>query len=75
MTSKLPTWYPPTPYTDLNDLQNKAHPIYVTNSLTRAKVNYKNKKQVQFVPKNGRTVYWYSCGPTVYDVSHLGHAR
>ena len=22
-----------------------------------------------------RTLSWYSCGPTVYDVSHLGHAR
>ena len=23
----------------------------------------------------GRTLTWYSCGPTVYDDSHLGHAR
>lgn len=21
------------------------------------------------------TIYWYTCGPTVYDHSHLGHAR
>jgi hypothetical protein len=29
-----------------------------------------------FVPQNGsKTVTWYSCGPTVYDVAHLGHAR
>ena len=29
----------------------------------------------EFRPKNGKTVHWYSCGPTVYDHSHMGHAR
>ncbi|OLL22403.1 putative cysteine--tRNA ligase [Neolecta irregularis DAH-3] len=28
-----------------------------------------------FVPIDPRRVSWYSCGPTVYDASHLGHAR
>lgn len=28
-----------------------------------------------FVPMNGRAVTWYTCGPTVYDSAHLGHAR
>ncbi|KAJ8024001.1 Cysteine--tRNA ligase, cytoplasmic [Holothuria leucospilota] len=37
------------------------------NSLTR-------NKEV-FVPQNGKRVAWYSCGPTVYDSSHMGHAR
>lgn len=37
------------------------------NSLTR-------QKEV-FLPKNGNQVLWYSCGPTVYDASHMGHAR
>ncbi|XP_026811919.1 cysteine--tRNA ligase, cytoplasmic isoform X1 [Rhopalosiphum maidis] len=37
------------------------------NSLTR-------KKEV-FIPKNENKVHWYSCGPTVYDASHMGHAR
>uniref|UniRef100_A0A336KAQ1 Cysteine--tRNA ligase, cytoplasmic n=1 Tax=Culicoides sonorensis TaxID=179676 RepID=A0A336KAQ1_CULSO len=37
------------------------------NSLTRQKE--------LFVPLNGRNVTWYSCGPTVYDASHMGHAR
>lgn len=27
------------------------------------------------MPKDGRNVKWYSCGPTVYDASHMGHAR
>ena len=28
-----------------------------------------------FVPMNQRHVKWYTCGPTVYDSSHVGHAR
>lgn len=39
----------------------------MNNSLT-------GRKDV-FVPLNGRTVKWYTCGPTVYDSSHVGHAR
>jgi cysteinyl-tRNA synthetase len=30
---------------------------------------------VPFVPKEAGKVSWYACGPTVYDKSHLGHAR
>ena len=41
--------------------------LKVYNSLTRTKT--------PFVPKKGRTVTWYNCGPTVYDASHMGHAR
>jgi cysteinyl-tRNA synthetase len=40
---------------------------FVFNTLTQNKV--------EFVPKNGNVVKWYICGPTVYDSSHLGHAR
>ena len=39
----------------------------VFNNLTR--------KLEDFVPVNDNEVYFYSCGPTVYDVSHIGHAR
>ncbi|MED6294779.1 Cysteine--tRNA ligase, cytoplasmic, partial [Characodon lateralis] len=28
-----------------------------------------------FVPQKGNKVTWYCCGPTVYDASHMGHAR
>ena len=41
--------------------------LVVYNSLTRSKV--------PFIPKEGNRVNWYICGPTVYDSSHLGHAR
>lgn len=37
------------------------------NSLTR--------KKEKFVPQDNNNVTWYSCGPTVYDASHMGHAR
>ena len=30
---------------------------------------------VPFLPKEQGKVSWYACGPTVYDHSHLGHAR
>eukprot|EP00980_Cylindrotheca_fusiformis_P023017 scaffold10054_cov140-Cylindrotheca_fusiformis.AAC.8 len=28
-----------------------------------------------FRPRINRTVTWYTCGPTVYDACHMGHAR
>ena len=31
--------------------------------------------KTEFVPRDGRVVKWYNCGPTVYDASHMGHAR
>lgn len=30
---------------------------------------------VRFDPAQPGKVSWYACGPTVYDKSHLGHAR
>ncbi|KAK3693246.1 tRNA synthetases class I (C) catalytic domain-containing protein [Podospora appendiculata] len=30
---------------------------------------------VPFVPLEDGKVSWYACGPTTYDLSHLGHAR
>jgi cysteinyl-tRNA synthetase len=27
------------------------------------------------VPVNADEITWYTCGPTVYDDSHMGHAR
>ncbi|KAF8376287.1 cars-1 [Pristionchus pacificus] len=49
--------------------ENGSPPKQLTlyNSLTR-------KKEV-FQPNNGKVVKWYICGPTVYDSSHMGHAR
>lgn len=41
--------------------------LMIYNSITDSKV--------EFVPAEGRKVSWYICGPTVYDSSHIGHAR
>jgi len=54
-----PAWSPP--------LNAEATDLHLFNSLTR-------QKEV-FVPQSGRRVTWYNCGPTVYDASHMGHAR
>lgn len=39
--------------------------------------NSLTSSRVPFVPADpeGRRVGWYTCGPTVYDSAHLGHAR
>lgn len=37
------------------------------NTLTHSKV--------EFVPNEPGKIKWYSCGPTVYNSSHMGHAR
>lgn len=45
-------------------------PLMLYNSLLDEKV--------PFVPRGGpdsKAVTWYCCGPTVYDVAHIGHAR
>ncbi|XP_018318658.1 probable cysteine--tRNA ligase, mitochondrial isoform X2 [Agrilus planipennis] len=32
------------------------------------------KKKVPFITRNKEFLTWYTCGPTVYDSSHIGHA-
>jgi cysteinyl-tRNA synthetase len=33
------------------------------------------RKKTPFIPRNGKKVRLFVCGPTVYDYSHIGHAR
>jgi len=54
-----PSWSPPT--------QENTPTLHLFNSLTR--------KKEKFIPQSGKRVTWYNCGPTVYDASHMGHAR
>jgi len=54
-----PKWSPPS--------GGKRPVLKLYNSLTRQKD--------EFIPIDGKQVKWYSCGPTVYDASHMGHAR
>lgn len=42
-------------------------PVYIYNSLTR--------KKEEFLPLNPPNVNIYTCGVTVYDECHIGHAR
>lgn len=40
--------------------------------------NSLNDEKVPFVPASGlgsKQITWYTCGPTVYDIAHVGHAR
>lgn len=45
----------------------RTHQLHVLNSLSR--------KKEPFKPNEDNKIKWYTCGPTVYDVAHLGHAR
>ncbi|MBP7088691.1 MAG: cysteine--tRNA ligase [Candidatus Omnitrophica bacterium] len=46
---------------------NKIPQIKIYNSLT--------KKKEDFIPASGKNVKMYTCGVTVYDDCHIGHAR
>ncbi|KAL5392556.1 hypothetical protein PMIN03_010024 [Paraphaeosphaeria minitans] len=43
--------------------------LVLYNSLTKTKTPFRP------IDPEGKKVTWYSCGPTTYDYSHLGHAR
>ncbi|KAI9294736.1 cysteinyl-tRNA synthetase [Neoconidiobolus thromboides FSU 785] len=58
-TRESPIWHPPTDGVNLG--------LKVFNTLTKSKV--------PFVANEGNLIKWYNCGPTVYDSSHMGHAR
>ena len=60
------------------------HPIssiWGTQKSTMAELKIHNtlaaggREPVPFIPIEEGKVSWYACGPTVYDHSHLGHAR
>ena len=57
-----PCWHPVS-----NGGNQRVTGLKVVNSLTGEKV--------PFVPREGNRVKWYTCGPTVYDMCHMGHAR
>ncbi|KAK1121826.1 Cysteine--tRNA ligase, cytoplasmic [Melipona bicolor] len=54
-----PSWMPPE--------RKNSTILRLYNSLTR-------EKEI-FIPQFENRILWYSCGPTVYDASHMGHAR
>lgn len=60
VTRSQPKWTPP-------EGDGVVTGLHLYNSLTR--------KKEPFIPQKGKQVLWYNCGPTVYDASHMGHAR
>lgn len=54
-------WHPPAPSAYRTGLRLK-------NSFTKEKDEF-------FTQSGDQRLYWYMCGPTVYNHSHLGHAR
>lgn len=66
MTSKVERhWQPPA-----SDVTPPASVLMLHNSLLDEKV--------PFTPLAGpgsKQISWYTCGPTVYDSAHMGHAR
>lgn len=60
-----PTWLSPAEQQHAADLPQ----LRVYNSLTR------DKRPFVPIDKKGKEITWYACGPTVYDDSHIGHAR
>lgn len=87
ITSKERSWLPPggcapsssnsangcNPVASMKDCgpsQATSSTLHLLNSLV--------DKKVPFVPVAGphsKNITWYTCGPTVYDAAHLGHAR
>ena len=57
----------PTSTTWIQPPKNNTDPsvLQIYNTLTKTKVPFIS---------SGR-ITWYSCGPTVYDAAHIGHAR
>lgn len=62
-------WYPPAGAiaSDEEALSAGWRGLNLKNSLTGVKE--------RFIPRDPAQVRWYTCGPTVYDACHMGHAR
>ncbi|GMI27684.1 hypothetical protein TrCOL_g10932 [Triparma columacea] len=65
----MPKWcYPVREDKDEMRQPERGEVLKVMNSLTRTKVPFQTSD-------GSNQVRWYMCGPTVYDASHMGHAR
>jgi len=60
-------------------IEQKPHPPWIQPDGKPGDLMVQNslcpKELTPFIPANGPSVKWYSCGPTVYAPAHLGHAR
>jgi cysteinyl-tRNA synthetase len=51
-------------------MNSRSHTVQLRNSLSHSNAGL-NATQLDAM----KELSWYSCGPTVYDSTHLGHAR
>lgn len=61
-----------------NKMSKRTQPVkppFSVNSPTLRLYNSLTRQKDEFIPQTGKQIKWYSCGPTVYDASHMGHAR
>lgn len=60
-------------------MSKRSQPVWSPPSVTERPVlklfNSLTRQKEVFICSKGNKVNWYSCGPTVYDASHMGHAR
>ncbi|KAH6618294.1 tRNA synthetases class I (C) catalytic domain-containing protein [Chaetomium sp. MPI-SDFR-AT-0129] len=63
----------------LSHTPRKTSAAWVTRTFSMATITVHNSLKpgapVPFIPREEGKVSWYACGPTTYDLSHLGHAR
>lgn len=57
-----------TQVTSLREKAGQTRPLQFYDTLRKTVRTFE-------LEENQTTVRWYSCGPTVYDASHMGHAR
>ena len=65
-----------TKYIKYNILKKRCN--FSTNSIRNHQMKIFNSLSNNvdlFEPKDDKNITWYSCGPTVYDSTHMGHAR
>ena len=70
MTERV--WTPPEGISNGDDAKSPsaAGRLHLYNSLVDRKVPF-----VPIAGADSKSITWYTCGPTVYDSTHMGHAR
>ncbi|GME91427.1 cysteine-tRNA ligase activity protein [[Candida] boidinii] len=73
--NKQPEWLIPVTNDDNNNVDSKQNMETTSTTPVLKLYNSLTRTKVPFIPKSSDEVTWYSCGPTVYNSSHMGHAR
>lgn len=62
-------------HTSYHCTSRSSHGIKIANSLKGGSTILSTQSPSTSTGTGTRPLYWYACGPTVYDDAHLGHAR